>query len=69
MVPLSPRALAERSLIIVLSRINDTPFVPCPGRKKRTIMIDPLTDEKIELEQLNEKAVTRAQRYHTKFSI
>jgi hypothetical protein len=64
-----PHALAERNLIIVFSRINDSPFVPCPGRKKRTIMIDPLTDEKIELEQLNEKAVTRAQRYHTKFSI
>jgi hypothetical protein len=45
--------------------IRNAAFVACAGRKKRMILIDPLTKEEMEVQHLNEKAVTRTQRYKT----
>ncbi len=49
--------------------IRNAAFVACAGRKKRMILIDPLTKEEMEVQHLNEKAVTRTQRYTTQFHV
>ncbi len=38
-------------------------FTTCMGKRKRAILIDPLTNEELQFQRLDGKAVTRTQRY------